>query len=73
MFELIHSVFDVLPFAGVVDEAVLVLHGGIGDGRWELNKLRLISRPITQTYEATESLSAEQADLLTQVSTVGLK
>jgi diadenosine tetraphosphatase ApaH/serine/threonine PP2A family protein phosphatase len=33
-FDLIHDVFDWLPFAALVEEKVLVVHGGIGDGHW---------------------------------------
>jgi diadenosine tetraphosphatase ApaH/serine/threonine PP2A family protein phosphatase len=29
-----HDVFDWLPFAALVEGSVLVVHGGIGDGRW---------------------------------------
>jgi diadenosine tetraphosphatase ApaH/serine/threonine PP2A family protein phosphatase len=30
----IYGVFDWLPFAALVEESVLVVHGGIGDGEW---------------------------------------
>jgi diadenosine tetraphosphatase ApaH/serine/threonine PP2A family protein phosphatase len=30
----IYCVFDWLPFAALVEESVLVVHGGIGDGEW---------------------------------------
>ncbi len=32
-----HDVFDWLPFAALVEGSVLVVHGGIGDGRWALH------------------------------------
>jgi diadenosine tetraphosphatase ApaH/serine/threonine PP2A family protein phosphatase len=34
VYEYAHDVFDWLPFAALVEESVLVLHGGIGDGSW---------------------------------------
>jgi diadenosine tetraphosphatase ApaH/serine/threonine PP2A family protein phosphatase len=43
----VHSAFDWLPLAAVVGNAVLVLHGGIGDGRWRVDDLRSVKRPLT--------------------------
>jgi diadenosine tetraphosphatase ApaH/serine/threonine PP2A family protein phosphatase len=34
VYDLVCDVFDWLPFAALVEESVLVVHGGIGDGRW---------------------------------------
>jgi diadenosine tetraphosphatase ApaH/serine/threonine PP2A family protein phosphatase len=33
-YERICDVFDWLPFASLVEDSVLVVHGGIGDGQW---------------------------------------
>lgn len=49
-FACIQQVFDVLPFAALVDNKVLCVHGGIGDGKWSLNDLRGIKRPISSDY-----------------------
>lgn len=38
--------FNHLPFACLVSNRVLVLHGGIGNGQWTLDDLRRIRRPI---------------------------
>jgi diadenosine tetraphosphatase ApaH/serine/threonine PP2A family protein phosphatase len=32
-----HDVFDWLPFAALVEQSVLVVHGGIGDGKWAVD------------------------------------
>jgi hypothetical protein len=41
------ELFEWLPVAAVVSNAVLVLHGGIGDGLWSLQQLREARRPIS--------------------------
>ncbi len=41
------DLFEWLPVAAVVSGAVLVLHGGIGDGLWSLEQLRSTRRPVT--------------------------
>jgi len=42
----IHGAFDQLPLACVVAERALVVHGGIGDGRWLLSALMNVRRPL---------------------------
>jgi diadenosine tetraphosphatase ApaH/serine/threonine PP2A family protein phosphatase len=37
-----------LPLACVVGGQILCVHGGVGDGRWDLNGLRAIRRPLGQ-------------------------
>ncbi|CAE8635799.1 unnamed protein product, partial [Polarella glacialis] len=44
--DLFEEAFDYLPFACLVEGHVLVLHGGIGKGDWDLNNLRNVRRPI---------------------------
>jgi hypothetical protein len=48
-----HIVFCWLPFSAVIDNAILVLHGGIGDGRWGLKDLHAIVRPILDSSVET--------------------
>eukprot|EP00930_Biecheleria_cincta_P039425 TRINITY_DN27109_c0_g1_i2.p1 TRINITY_DN27109_c0_g1~~TRINITY_DN27109_c0_g1_i2.p1 ORF type:complete len:648 (-),score=117.07 TRINITY_DN27109_c0_g1_i2:148-2091(-) len=51
---LLEDVFDYLPMAAVVEERVLVVHGGIGRGDWDLNHLRTVARPLTSEVLAQE-------------------
>mmetsp|Transcript_7910 Transcript_7910/g.17489 ORF Transcript_7910/g.17489 Transcript_7910/m.17489 type:complete len:708 (-) Transcript_7910:92-2215(-) len=46
LFETIERVFDHLPFACLIDQRVLVVHGGIGDGAWKVDDLRDVRRPL---------------------------
>ena len=49
MFEAVHDAFDYLPVAALVEDAILVLHGGIGDGTWGLDALKnSVPRPLKQ-------------------------
>lgn len=52
-YDHIHKAFDQLPIACVVSDRVLVVHGGIGDGRWTLGDVANIKRPLDadQLYE----------------------
>ena len=46
-FEAVHGAFDFLPVAALVEDAVLVLHGGTGDGSWGPDHLRNhVPRPV---------------------------
>ena len=42
------TAFDQLPLACVVGGHILCVHGGVGDGRWDLNDLRAVRRPLGQ-------------------------
>lgn len=55
MFELIQNVFDRLPLACLVGNRALIVHGGIGSGKWSLSDLWNIQRPLT-----SENLLAEE-------------
>ena len=49
------ELFEWLPVAAVVSGAVLILHGGIGDGQWSLDQLRATQRPISDdTLEGSD-------------------
>jgi len=41
-----HAAFEMLPLACLVDNSLLVLHGGIGDGEWDLQELADAQRPL---------------------------
>jgi len=48
IFELVHTAFDQLPLACLISEQVLIVHGGIGDGLWQLSDLQAIKRPLKE-------------------------
>jgi len=54
LYELFEDAFDHLPIACLVEEHVLVLHGGIGKGDWDLNDLRNVKRPLRSEHLAAE-------------------
>lgn len=39
--------FEALPLATIIAEKILVVHGGIGSGDWDLEKIRNTKRPLT--------------------------
>jgi len=46
VFQEISTAFTWLPLASLIDEKILVVHGGIGDGKWTLADLRRVKRPL---------------------------
>jgi diadenosine tetraphosphatase ApaH/serine/threonine PP2A family protein phosphatase len=61
VYEAIHSTFDYLPLAARVAGAVLVLHGGIGDGTWGIADLAAVARPLQNEFHASVPRCAVQA------------
>eukprot|EP00928_Gymnodinium_smaydae_P074226 TRINITY_DN57295_c0_g1_i1.p1 TRINITY_DN57295_c0_g1~~TRINITY_DN57295_c0_g1_i1.p1 ORF type:complete len:627 (+),score=64.87 TRINITY_DN57295_c0_g1_i1:48-1883(+) len=45
-FELFHQAFEQLPMACVVGGKILCVHGGIGEGTWDLDHVRRARRPL---------------------------
>jgi len=45
-YEFFEEAFDQLPIACLVSDSILCVHGGIGDGRWDLNDVRAVRRPL---------------------------
>lgn len=64
IFEIIHSAFDYLPIACKVEEKIIVLHGGIGDGSWSLQDLEIAvgSRPLKSFVESPIVFNAVWSD-----------
>jgi len=46
IFDLAQKAFDMLPVACLIANRVLVVHGGIGDGTFEVGDVRNIKRPL---------------------------
>jgi diadenosine tetraphosphatase ApaH/serine/threonine PP2A family protein phosphatase len=55
-YELIHRAFDELPLACVINDKVLVVHGGLGDGKWTLNDVRAVERPLRERQLASDPM-----------------
>lgn len=47
LYDLIEKAFALLPLASLVEEKILVVHGGIGDGKWSIDSLRKVKRPLS--------------------------
>mmetsp|Transcript_105943 Transcript_105943/g.326994 ORF Transcript_105943/g.326994 Transcript_105943/m.326994 type:complete len:472 (-) Transcript_105943:155-1570(-) len=48
VFEAFQGAFDMLPLGCLVGEKILVVHGGLGDGRWSLESLASVQRPLNE-------------------------
>mmetsp|Transcript_89215 Transcript_89215/g.186451 ORF Transcript_89215/g.186451 Transcript_89215/m.186451 type:complete len:508 (-) Transcript_89215:237-1760(-) len=46
IFDLLAEAFAFLPLASRIDDKILVVHGGIGDGQWNIHELQKVRRPI---------------------------
>jgi len=47
IFSLMQKAFDLLPLACLIDGRLLVVHGGIGDGKWTLRDVLNVTRPLS--------------------------
>jgi len=47
VFRAVHETFEWLPLSCCIARRILVLHGGIGKGEWDLSYLRTAERPIS--------------------------
>lgn len=61
-YEAVHDAFDWLPLGALVEERILVLHGGIGDGTWGLRELEGLQRPISDEHQSRITLQAVWSD-----------
>jgi len=48
IFDLIQKTFEQMPLACRVEEKILVVHGGIGNARWNLSDVRGVRRPLCE-------------------------
>eukprot|EP00929_Paragymnodinium_shiwhaense_P013048 TRINITY_DN120905_c0_g1_i1.p1 TRINITY_DN120905_c0_g1~~TRINITY_DN120905_c0_g1_i1.p1 ORF type:complete len:776 (+),score=195.05 TRINITY_DN120905_c0_g1_i1:216-2543(+) len=46
VFEIIQTTFEHLPIAAKIDGKILVVHGGIGRGKWTLGDISGVRRPL---------------------------
>mmetsp|Transcript_47971 Transcript_47971/g.148376 ORF Transcript_47971/g.148376 Transcript_47971/m.148376 type:complete len:507 (+) Transcript_47971:61-1581(+) len=47
IFQVISTAFSFLPLATLISGKILVLHGGIGDGNWQIRALDRVKRPLS--------------------------
>jgi len=48
-YDLLELTFEQLPMACLIEGRILVVHGGIGKGDWDLNHLRARKRPLNKS------------------------
>lgn len=64
VWERVNDVFEFLPIAALVEDAILCIHGGIGDSISSLNDLRGIPKPIQVVGEITASTTRQDRMIL---------
>lgn len=47
VYQAFEDAFQFLPLATLIGGKILALHGGIGDGKWDLDELRSVRRPLS--------------------------
>jgi len=55
-YGLIQNAFAQLPLACVIADRVLVVHGGIGEGKFTLNDIRAVRRPLSDRQLASDPM-----------------
>jgi len=56
IFSSFHEAFEYVPLASLVGETILVLHGGIGDGQWDLLHFESVQRPLDNDQCAQDNI-----------------
>mmetsp|Transcript_28672 Transcript_28672/g.52215 ORF Transcript_28672/g.52215 Transcript_28672/m.52215 type:complete len:415 (+) Transcript_28672:81-1325(+) len=57
VFDRMHGCFEVLPLGCVVADRAFVVHGGIGDGAWDISSIYHVPRPLgTSALESNKVL-----------------
>ena len=64
IFSNINKVFDYLPFGVLVDNNILLIHGGIGSSIHSLEDIENIKRPISVEHNVTSTSQLNIIDLL---------
>ena len=64
IFSNINKVFDYLPFGILVDNNILMVHGGIGSSINTLDDIESIKRPVSVEYNVTNQSQLHIIDLL---------
>jgi diadenosine tetraphosphatase ApaH/serine/threonine PP2A family protein phosphatase len=64
IFSNINKAFDYLPFGVLVDDNILLIHGGIGSSIHTLDDIESIKRPISVEHNVTSTSQLHIIDLL---------
>jgi diadenosine tetraphosphatase ApaH/serine/threonine PP2A family protein phosphatase len=64
IFSNINKAFDYLPFGVLVDDNILLIHGGIGSSIQTLDDIESIKRPISVEHNVTSTSQLHIIDLL---------
>ena len=64
IFSNINKAFDLLPFGVLVDNNILLVHGGIGSSINSLEDIENIKRPVSVEYNVTNTSQLHIIDLL---------
>eukprot|EP00929_Paragymnodinium_shiwhaense_P108317 TRINITY_DN74637_c0_g1_i1.p1 TRINITY_DN74637_c0_g1~~TRINITY_DN74637_c0_g1_i1.p1 ORF type:complete len:760 (-),score=128.85 TRINITY_DN74637_c0_g1_i1:58-2337(-) len=46
LFEMVQAAFEQMPLANIIGQRIMVVHGGIGRGKWTLQDVQSVRRPL---------------------------
>lgn len=64
VFNRINNFFEYLPLAGIIDDTILCIHGGIGSSLKSVEQIRQITRPLEVIHEVSTQLEKLVVDIL---------
>lgn len=64
VFNRINAFFEYLPLAGIIDDNILCIHGGIGSTLKSIDQIRQIQRPLEVIHEVNTQLEKLVVDIL---------
>eukprot|EP00746_Dinoflagellata_sp_MGD_P131448 gnl/MRDRNA2_/MRDRNA2_65231_c0_seq1.p1 gnl/MRDRNA2_/MRDRNA2_65231_c0~~gnl/MRDRNA2_/MRDRNA2_65231_c0_seq1.p1 ORF type:complete len:421 (-),score=79.92 gnl/MRDRNA2_/MRDRNA2_65231_c0_seq1:343-1605(-) len=56
VFNSFHETFEYIPLGALVGDTILVVHGGIGNGDWDLSYLESVQRPLNNDQCAADNV-----------------
>ena len=57
LYDTSHQTFELLPLAAWLGHAVMVMHGGVGDGSWDIHDLAHVERPLRELEVRDDALA----------------
>ncbi len=64
VFHRINTLFEYMPLAGIIDETILCIHGGIGSSLKKIEQIESIERPLEVIHEVESALEKLVVDIL---------